>query len=184
MNKAAEKPLEAYWLSIPIGKDGAWSYKELCAAWGMDRRSVRRLLHDLSYFDNGDGLILIRSSKGGGGFYRTANVDEIKQYRAECLNRGRNTLAPLRKIDRVLAAESAQLSMTNNLRAVRVSVGMTAAEVCEIMQTFDPSFDPPTLSKMENDKCLPTISQLRYLAMIYHCSPHDLLDMGAYGAAV
>ena len=180
----SDELLESYWSDIPVGKVNAWSYDRLCDTWGLNKRETRRIMHELSSFDNGDGLILIRSSKSGGGFYRTDDIAEIQAYRAECLNRGRNTLAPLRKIDRVLAAESAQLSMTNNLRAVRVSMGLTAADVCRIMQTFDPSFDPPTLSKMENDRCLPTLYQLAHLAAVYHCTPHDLLDMGMYEAAV
>ena len=175
--------LEQYWGDIPIGKENAWSYTTLCTLWGMDKRSARKMLHELSHYDNGDGLILIRSSRGG-GFYRTDDKEEIREYRAECLNRGRNTLAPLRKIDRVLAAESGQLSIANNLRAVRVSMGMPAAEVCKIMRTFDPSFDAPTLSKMENDRCLPTPFQLAHLAAIYHCSPCDLLDMDMYKTAI
>lgn len=175
--------LEQYWQDIPVGRKNAWRYATLCTLWGVSKRRVREILHELSHYDNGDGLILIRSSRGD-GFYRTADKDEIKEYRAECLNRGRNTLAPLRKIDRVLSAESGQLSIANNLRAVRVSLGMQAAEVCEIMKSFDPSFDAPTLSKMENDRCLPTPYQLAHLAAIYHCSPRDLLDMDMYKTAI
>lgn len=172
-----------YWEDIPIGKENAWKYETLCVVWGMDKRQVRNILHELSYYDNGDGLILIRSSSGV-GFYRTSDPDEIKAYRAECLNRGRRTLAPLRKIDRVLSSDSAQLSIANNLKAVRVSLGMSAAQVCRQMQTFEPAFDGPLLSRMENDRCLPTLYQLQHLAMIYRCTMQELIDLDLYQAAI
>lgn len=178
-----EEKLGKYWSDIPIGKENAWKYETLCVVWGMSERQVRQILHDLSYYDNGDGLILIRSSSGT-GFYRTADVEEIKAYRAECLNRGRRTLAPLQKIDRVLSSESAQLSITNNMKAVRVSLGMSAAEVCRQMQVFDPGFDGPLLSRMENDRCLPTLYQLQHLAMIYRCTMQELIDLDLYQAAI
>lgn len=169
-----ESKLESYWNDIPIGKENAWSYATLCTIWGRDKRTCREIMHQLSRYDNGDDLILIRSSNGN-GFYRTNDPDEIKAYRAECLNRGRNTLAPLKKIDRVLKPEDGQLNITNNLRAVRVSCGKSAAEVCREMQIFDPGFDTPMLSRMENDRCLPTFMQLNHLAAVYKCSPHDLI---------
>lgn len=175
--------MERYWNEIPIGKENAWKYETLCVVWGMSERQVRQVLHELSYHDNGDGLILIRSSSGC-GFYRTADVEEIKAYRAECLNRGRRTLAPLRKIDRVLSSESAQLSITNNLKAVRVSQKLSAAEVCRQMQTFDPTFDGPMLSRMENDRCLPTPYQLQHLAIIYRCTMQELIDLDLYQVVI
>lgn len=178
-----EERLEMYWAELPIGREHAWSYDQLCAEWDMDKRSVRKVLHKLSYHDNGDNLILIRSSSGA-GFYRTDNPEEIKAYRAECLNRGRRTLAPLRKIDRVLAPDDGQLNMTNNLKAVRVSLGYSAAWVCHQMQVVDPSFDTPMLSKMECGKCLPTPCQLTHLAAIYGCEPRELVDIDLYQTAI
>lgn len=93
--------LETYWNSIPIGKENAATYAQLCAMWGKSDRAVRRKLHELSGYDNGDNFILIRSSHGK-GFYRTNNPEEINRYKQECINRARNTFKPLRKIRRVL----------------------------------------------------------------------------------
>lgn len=93
--------MERYWSDIPIGKENAITYPELCALWECSARKVRSILHDLSYMDNQDKYILIRSSKNK-GFYRTDNVAEIEQYKRECTNRARHTFAPLRKIRRVL----------------------------------------------------------------------------------
>ena len=178
-----EDKLECYWQSIPVGKANAYSYEILCSIWRRDKRTTREILHQLSRYDNGDDLILIRSSRGA-GFYRTNNACEINAYRAECLSKGRSTLAPLKKIDRVMKPDDGQLSIDNNLRAVRTSLGYSAAMVCEKMQVFDPAFGMPMLSKMERGKCLPTQYQLAHLACIYGCTLRDLLNMDLYQTAI
>lgn len=179
-----ESRLELYWSEIPVGRENAVDYDILCALWDKSSRKVREILHELSRYDNGDDLILIRSSSGT-GFYRTSDPADIKAYRAECLNRGRNTLAPLKKIDRVLAPDDCQINFENNLKAVRVSCGLNAKEVCEALQLIcsDPAFDPPMLSRMENGKCLPTPRQLSCLAKIYGCAPSELVNADLYQIA-
>ena len=97
-----------YWASLPIGKENAISYTELVELWGISKRNVRCRLHRLSQQDNGDGYVLIRSSKGK-GFYRTDDRDEIAAYRREVYNRARHTFAPFRKIDRILGHDENQL---------------------------------------------------------------------------
>ena len=93
--------MEQYWNDIPVGRENAITYPELCEKWHCSARKVRYILHELSYFDNGDKYILIRSSHGK-GFFKTDNVAEIEKYKKECTNRARHTFAPLRKIRRVL----------------------------------------------------------------------------------
>lgn len=93
-----------YWQTIPIGRDNAITYPELCLMWNMNARKVRHILHELSYCDTGDDYILIRSSKGK-GFYKTDNRADIELYAKEVTNRARHTFAPLRKIRRVLKSE-------------------------------------------------------------------------------
>lgn len=178
-----EQLLELYWNEIPIGKENAWTYDKLCSEWVRDKRQVRVILHELSGYDNGDNLILIRSSKGP-GFYRTDDKADIAEYRAECLQRGKRTFAPLRKIDRVLAPDDGQLSMSNNIKAVRIARGMQQTEVCERMRQFDPAFDVPMLSKMENDRAWPSPLQLAHLAAILNCSAIELVDVRQYQTAL
>ena len=72
--------LELYWSEIPIGKENAIEYSDLCTMWGKDERTVRAILHELSLYDNGDNYVLIRSASGK-GFYRTDNEAIIKAYR-------------------------------------------------------------------------------------------------------
>lgn len=90
-----------YWNSIPIGAENAISYERLCILWHANKREVRRILHELSKEDNGDCLVLIRSSHGK-GFYRSSDLCDIIRYKQECTNRARNTLAPLLKINRIM----------------------------------------------------------------------------------
>lgn len=96
-----ELNLEKFWDDIPVGRENAITYDELMQKWNFKERKVRTILHELSYFDNGDRFILIRSSRIK-GFYKTDNLDEITRYQRECTNRARHTFAPLRKIRRVV----------------------------------------------------------------------------------
>lgn len=96
-----ELNLEKFWDDIPVGRENAITYDELMQKWNCKERKVRTILHELSYFDNGDRFILIRSSRIK-GFYKTDNLDEITRYQRECTNRARHTFAPLRKIRRVV----------------------------------------------------------------------------------
>lgn len=96
-----EKHIEKYWDDIPVGRENAITYPELQSKWECGERTVRQILHDLSYADNGDNMILIRSSASK-GLYKTDNIDIIERYKKECINRARNNFAPLRKIRRVL----------------------------------------------------------------------------------
>ena len=90
-----------YWDDIPIGKENAITYPELCTIWNIPERSVRYRLHELSRIDTGDNYILIRSASGK-GFYKTDNIAEIERYATEICNRAKNTFIPLKKIQRVI----------------------------------------------------------------------------------
>lgn len=167
------------WLDIPVGKENAVTYNELCAVWGCDTRQARRILHELSRYDNGDNYILIRSSSCK-GFYKTDDESEIRAYKRECLNKGRSVFAPVKKINRVLSENTTQYSLLNNLRVVRESKGIKQREVCKRMKQFDRAFDKSLLSKMENGVCLPTYYQLSKLAQILDCEPSELLAADLY----
>jgi hypothetical protein len=165
--------LEMFWESIPIGKENALTYNDLRIMWNVKERKARAILHELSLYDSGDDYILIRSARNK-GFYRTDDKAEMEAYKRECLAKGRSIFAPVKKINRVLEANDEQYSMTNNLRVIRESCGLTQAEVCE--KVNDIGLDKFLLSKMENSICLPTPYQLRRLAQIYGCEAHELID--------
>lgn len=171
--------LQQFWESIPVGKDNAVTYEALVYQWGMSARQVRKLLAELSSFDNGDNYILIRSSAQA-GFYRTDDPADIAAYKRECRSRAMRTFAPIKKINRVLqsvAAENVNLSFFNNLQAMRKARGMTQAELCTSMRQYDSSFDASILSRLENGYVLPTPVQLHALALILHCEPWELVAM-------
>lgn len=174
-----ELKLEVYWSDIPTNKKQAVSYDVLRMWWNTNPREVRRILHELSSFDNGDNYVLIRSGKNK-GFYKTDDAETIKAYKQECLNKGRSVFAPIKKINRVLSAGSSQYSMINNLRVVREGLNIRQAQVCDYMQRFDEAFDVPMLSKMENGVCLPTPFQLARLAEFYGCDPQELVNIDLY----
>ena len=180
IKKTMNKQLELYWSEIPVGKENAVGYLELKLMWDRNEREVRKILHDLSALDNGDDYILIRSAKKGGGFYKTMNADDIKDYKKECLAKGRSTFAPVKKINRVLNNNTDQISLTNNLRVMRELSGLKQSQTCERMKRFDRAFDESLLSKMENGICLPTVIQCKLLSEIYNCDPADLISYDSY----
>jgi hypothetical protein len=174
-----EANIGLYWDDIPVGKENAFTYDDLCYIWCCEPRKARQILHELSMYDNGDNYILIRSS-GCKGFYRTDDEREIEAYKRECLNRGRNVFAALKKVNRVLSTNTEQYSIENNLRVIRESKGLKQADVCARMKEYDRAFDKPLLSKMENNICAPTQYQLLKLALIFDCAPSDLLRTDLY----
>lgn len=176
-----EMTLEIFWSELPTGKENAVDYPTLCSMWDMTERAVRNILHELSSYDNGDDYVLIRSGKTK-GFYKTDDKAEITAYRKECLNKGRSVFAPVRKCNRILRTDTKQIEMFNNLRVVRVGLGMSQPDVCRQMKEIDKHFDTPLLSKMENGVCLPTFTQLAKLAEIYGVEPTELIraDLPAF----
>ena len=168
-----------YWHTIPVGKGNAITYAQLEQRWCMSARSVRRMLAELSRFDNGDNYILIRSSASK-GFYLSDDPAEITAYKKECKSRAMHTFAPLKKINRVLAdilPEEINYSFTNNLKLIRKAHGATQDEICDLMRVVDPSFDKSKLSRLENSYALPTPLQLHTLAHIYGCEPSELVEV-------
>lgn len=171
--------MDKYWQDIPVGKANAITYPELCNLWECTERAAREQLHELSRYDNGDNYILIRSSSGK-GFYRTDDAAEIKAYKRECLNKGRSVFAPIKKINRVLNANTEQYNFENNLRVIRESRGMKQSEVCKLMKRHDAKFDKSLLSKIENSVVLPTPYQIILLSQIYDVEPLELLNVNLY----
>lgn len=94
----------AYCAVIPIGGAGdAISRAELARAWVMDDRSVRRRISELRAYDGEDVKhVICSSSHGGGGYYRTANPEEIKRFIRETTARAQHTFMPLAVARRVL----------------------------------------------------------------------------------
>lgn len=172
--------LAEYWETLPIGKENAASYKDLCEQWQMSERKARSILHALSLYDSGDNFILIRSSSGK-GFFRTDDLETIKAYKKECTKKAKSNFAPLKKINRILAgAEDIQFNFFNNMKQARELKGMTQQEVVDRMQKYDKTVNAALLSKFENSVCLPTPYQLLLFAQIYDCKPFELIEYESY----
>lgn len=179
VKKMNEERLELYWADIPNVKEDAATYSELTMWWNKNEREVRRILHELSCYDNGDNYVLIRSGQRK-GFYKTDNKEEIEAFKKECLNKGRSVFAPVKKINRILSENAEQFSIENNLRVFREALELKQKQVVAYMQQYDEHFDAPMLSKMENGFCMPTPFQLAKLAQFYCCDPGDLINSDLY----
>ena len=175
--------LETYRLDIPRGSENARGYDYFVKKWDKTRRSVRRILHDISVNEFDDGFVLIRSAHDGGMFYLTKTKDEIARYRKEIINKARSLAEPARIIDKVLEIDAGSLTVVNRMRKTRLKKGMKQTEVVEAMRKKFRTFDVPMLSKMENGVCLPTPPHLVTLARIYGVEPSELLELGYDSAA-
>lgn len=168
--------LEKMYNSIPIGKENAISKEELQKIWGFEsERAVRYTIAELRKMDNGDNFVIVSLSTSK-GFYRTDDPEEILRYKKETLNRARHTFAPLGKVNRILMESDSQLELIapNKLREAREAAGYKANEVIPIIRKYDPSFDKSMMSKIENDKCLPTKLQLSVMANLYKKTTAEL----------
>lgn len=164
------------WNDIPIGRENAISYDELCNLWGMNKRAVRKELHRLACIDNKDNYILIRSSTGR-GFYRTDDEYEITSYRKECLNRGRSIFAQVKKCNRVLKHSDGQIEYINNIKCLRESRKLRQCDLCSMMWSKGVVIDCALLSKIENNVCLPSPSHVAVLAEIFDVSEMEVFDV-------
>ena len=64
----------------------------------------------------------------------------------------------------------------NKLADVRKSKGITGMELVRRMKEYEPQFDSPTLSRIENGKVLPTPETLRHLAEILGVETWELIS--------
>ncbi|MGN0694549.1 MAG: hypothetical protein ACI4LK_06545 [Lentihominibacter sp.] len=166
---------------IPIGKRHAISREQLQELWGLSERGVRKVIAELRQEDNGDDYVLVSTSSGK-GYYRTRNIDEIELYKKETMNRARHTFAPLKKVNRILSEHEADNQMeftpVNNLRAARKEAGLTARAVVEVIRRDAvPKFNAYDMSRIENNRCYPTSSQLLIMSRLYRKSPSELTGM-------
>lgn len=167
--------IELYWNSLPNSPGEAMSYEDLIILWKMDKRKVRRMLHDLSVWDDGSDEIIIRSSKGG--FYKTANKAIISAYRKEVLNRGRRVFACLAKVDRVLKRNEYQLNFHNNVKALRSERKMSQRDVCLACHRYGMSLTPSIIAQIECGIIQPSPVLVEVLACVFEVSPVEVAGL-------
>ena len=87
---------------IPVGRDNAISRAELGHFWDMDEREVRRTIARLRAEAGDDGYAILSTARGGSGYWRSNDPDEIRGFIAETSARARNTFVSIRDAQRVL----------------------------------------------------------------------------------
>ena len=90
---------------IPIGAENAITREALARKWNTNDRTARDIIAKLRAEDNGDGYVIVSHSNGR-GYYRTDNIDQIRHYLNETMNRARHTFKPLGKVRRILKEAS------------------------------------------------------------------------------
>ncbi len=170
---------EEMYNSIPVGSENSISREDLKTLWGMkSERGVRIAISELRQFDNGDNYVIVSFSNGK-GYYKTDDPSEIANFKREIISRAKNTFAPLKKANRILLNYENQLEFIppNNLKAAREEVGLQAKDVVEAIKQKDPTFDKSTMSRIENNKCLPTALQISIMSSLYGKSTGELVGM-------
>ncbi|MEA4899569.1 MAG: hypothetical protein VB115_15170 [Christensenellaceae bacterium] len=92
---------------IPIGPENAISRAALARLWGVGQRTAREIIHDLRAEDDGDPYVIVSTSTGRSGYFRTVDPQIIERFIRETKSRAINTFAPLKKARRVLASVAA-----------------------------------------------------------------------------
>lgn len=100
--------MRKYDQDIPIGIENAISRADLAKMWGVDQRVARAIVHELRTVDNGDPYVIVSSSNGRSGYYRTDDPYLIHRFIRETRSRAANTYASLKKARRVLEDFSAR----------------------------------------------------------------------------
>lgn len=98
--------MSRYYDDIPVGAENAISRAELAKMWGVDQRTVRSIVHNLRAEDNGDEFVIVSSSNGRTGYFKTDDPHLIHRFMRETKSRAINTFAPLKKARRVLEGRS------------------------------------------------------------------------------
>lgn len=100
---------DLYYESIPIGRENAISREELARRWRMSEDAVRHKIAELRADDNGDKYIIFSSSDPSSrGYFKTAEMAEIRAFVAETINRANNTKKPLTKANRIIRRHEEQ----------------------------------------------------------------------------
>lgn len=172
------KTLEEMYNDIPIGKRNAISRQALTQLWGISDRAARQKISEMRRQDNGDNYAIISTSNGR-GYYKTDNIKDILAFKKETTARGKQTFNALRKINRILQTNTNQMELVsiNKLKEARLAVGMQAKDVVAAVQAYDPLFDKSMMSRIENNRCLPTSLQLSIMAELYGKEPAELTGM-------
>ena len=80
---------------IPIGRENALTRAELARLWRCEEREARRVVACFRMNPDDDGYAILSSSNEPPGYWRSAEVFEIKAFISETESRASHTLAML-----------------------------------------------------------------------------------------
>lgn len=115
---------------IPIGAENAITREALARKWNTNDRTAREIIAKLRAEDNGDGYVIVSHSNGR-GYYRTDNIEQIRHFFNETMNRARHTFRPLGKVRRILKGANTMKTEARypKLLAWMCANGMTPAKL-------------------------------------------------------
>ena len=138
----------------------------------VDLRAFRREVSENNKaWANGNAAFYIAHSDKG---YKAATaIDEIDRSIADLEKRSYAMLIAARKARRALGAVGQ--GTYNNLAEIRRNRGLSQTQLTKLMKAHDPSFDAPTLSRIETGKVLPNVETLTNLADVLGCETWEII---------
>jgi len=171
--------MQAYYDSIPVGRENAITRADLARRWGVSQDKARHIVAALRAEDQGDDYIIFSSSSAENpGYYKTADPMERRAYMAETKKRAINTFKPLKKAQRIENGDSDQYSMCNNLKQFRKDRGMSNDMFVDALTAAGVPMNAPMLSRIENGHVLPSPRCAELMAEILGCELSELFGFG------
>lgn len=87
---------------IPIGRQNAISKAALCQLWGCSEREARNRVAQLRAEPAHDGYVILSTSNGPTGYWRSDDPQEIAAFIRETEHRAKNTFLSLKAARQVL----------------------------------------------------------------------------------
>lgn len=81
---------------IPIGRENAISKAALCRLWGCSERKARNRVAQLRAEPARDGYVILSTSNGPTGYWRSDDPQEIAAFIRETEHRAKNTFLSLK----------------------------------------------------------------------------------------
>lgn len=81
---------------IPIGRENAISKAALCRLWGCSEREARNRVAQLRAEPARDGYVILSTSNGPTGYWRSDDPQEIAAFIRETEHRAKNTFLSLK----------------------------------------------------------------------------------------
>lgn len=138
-----------------------------------DLRAFRREVaeNNRKWCSGNSGFYVCHSNSKG---YKAATaIEEIDRSIADLEKRSYAMLISARKARRALGFVGQ--GTYNNLAEVRKNRGLSQTALVKLMKEKDPTFDSPTLSRIETGKVLPNVDTLSQLAEVLECETWEII---------